>query len=136
MLEPLMDEWLRFAEPFPKGLEEALDWVESVAGWTEAVSGNACTYGALERSIRFYRERDFLAARFEARCGDAKDGFHDPAALRLILDSGRFLSVETHAMLLAGILGQKPREAQPMETDHGCDPLLFFARRILLARKP
>jgi len=137
MLTPLMDECIRLPELFPEGLEEALDWVESVAGWAEAVSGKACTDGALERSIRFYRERDALAAGLEAPSNGASGGFPDPVTLRLVLDSGRFLPVETHTMLLADIFGQELQEDMPpVKADPDDDPLLFLARRGLSARKP
>ena len=129
LLAPLMDEWIRLPDPLPKGFEEALDWVESVAGWAESVSGKACTNGALERSIRFYRERDLLAKRLEA--SGASNGFFDSATIRSVLNSGRFLPVETHTMLLSGILGHEPQDMPP-ETDH-YDPLLFLARK---AQKP
>jgi len=151
MLSLLMDEWVQLPEPFPKGLEEALDWVESVAGWAEAASGEACTDGALKRSIRFYRERDVLAERLEAssakresdsaflNVGVVTDDFLDPYMLRLALDSGRFLPVETHTMLLTGILGPRLKDISPTDadpaTDPDDDPFLFLARRAQAGQK-
>ena len=150
-LSLLMDEWVQLPEPFPKGLEETLDWVESVAGWAEAASGEACTDGALKRSIRFYRERDILTERLEAssakresdsaflNVGVVVDDFLDPVMLRLALDSGRFLPVETHTMLLTGILGPGPKGMPPTDadpaTDPDDDPLLFLARRAQAGQK-
>jgi hypothetical protein len=129
VLSPVMDEFVRFPDPFPKELEGTLNWVESVAELAEAVSGEVCTDGALERSVRFYRERDVLAGHIKARFVGMSDDFLDPVALRLILDSGRFLPVETHVMLLANILGRRPEDVLTEETGSR-DTLLCLAQKI------
>ena len=123
-LGPLIDEWAAIQEDFPAGLEQALDWVESVAEWAGEVSGKVCTYGAVDRSMRLYREREELLRRLDARPSGPGAAL-GAEAHRAIVDSGRFLPVETHALLIAGILGG---EAAAVEADPG-DPLLRLARR-------
>jgi hypothetical protein len=127
-LRPLVDEWFIIHEGLPAGMEEALDRVESVAEWAERVSGEPCREGALDNSIRAYRERDALAARL-AGTAAASPGLLDPETLRGVLDAGRFLPVETHAILLGRILGEEGA-AGSAEADTG-DPFLLLARRVL-----
>jgi hypothetical protein len=127
LLCSLVDEWVVIQEPFPEGLEGALDWVESIAELAETLSGESCTEGAVDRSLRAYRERDALAERLRKHCA-AFPGVLDPGALHGVIDSGRFLPVETHAILLERILGEEATGGHASEADGG-DPFLLLARR-------
>lgn len=130
MFEPLVDEWVVIQPTFPQGLEGALDWVESSASRAEALSGEPCTDGAVERSIRLYRRRDALARRLEERAGFL--GFPGPGPLRDAIGSGRFLQVEAHIVLLEWILDEKPGiDADVTGEEDGSDPFLLLARRAL-----
>ncbi|MBP2675750.1 MAG: hypothetical protein H6Q84_2590 [Deltaproteobacteria bacterium] len=126
-LVSLVDEWAVIQEPFPEGLEGALDWVESIAELAEALSGEPCTEGAVDRSLRAYRQRDALAERLRGHCA-AFPGFLDPGTLHGVIDSGRFLPVETHAILMERILGEEAPAGHAPEADGG-DPFLLLARR-------
>ena len=126
-LEPLIDEWVDLPDPFPPGLDGALDWVESIAEQAEALSGEPCTEGAVERSMRAYRERDALAERLSGS-RPASPGYLEPGTLRDVIDAGRFLPVETHAILLKRILGEEYAEGSAGDADGG-DPFLLLARR-------
>ena len=126
-LRLLVDEWAIIQDPFPPGLEGALDWVESIAERAEALSGEACTEEAVENSMRAYRERDALAERLSGS-RPASPGYLEPGTLRDVIDAGRFLPVETHAILLKGILGEEPGAGGAGEAVGG-DPFLLLARR-------
>lgn len=129
-LEPLVDEWATIHGHFPGGLEEALDWIESTASRAEEISGEPCTDGAVERSMRIYRRRDALARRLEERAESR--GFPGPGNLRDAIESGRFLPVEAHAVLLEGILGEEGgMDAGDPRGEEGGDPFLILARRAL-----
>ncbi len=129
-LEPLVDEWAAIHGPFPRGLEEALDWVETTASRAEELSGEPCTDGAVERSMRIFRRRDALARRLEERAESR--GFPGPGPLRDAIESGRFLPVEAHAVLLEGILGEAAgADAGGLRGEDGGDPFLILARRAL-----
>ncbi len=129
VLDSLLDEWAPIQGVFPGGLEGALDWVETTASRAEALSGEPCTDGAVERSIRLYRRRDALANRLKEHAESR--GFPGPGPLRGLIDSGRFLPVEAHAVLLEGILGESPLETYEPGEEDGGDPFLFLARRAL-----
>lgn len=127
-LGPLIDEWLVLPDPFPAGLEGALDWVESVAELAESLSGEPCTEGAVDRSMRAYRERDALAARLEGK-RRASPGSLDPETARDAIDAGRYLPAESHALLLKRYIGEETTEVEAGgEADSG-DPFLLLARR-------
>ncbi len=126
-LRSLVDEWAIIQDPFPPGLEGALDWVESIAERAEALSGEPCTEGAVENSMRAYRERDALAGRLLER-GPASRGGLESDTIRDAIDSGRFLPVETHALLLKELLGEDPGAGGAGEAERG-DPFLLLARR-------
>jgi hypothetical protein len=129
-LEPLVDEWAAIQGAFPKGLEGALDWVESIASLAEALSGEPCTDGAVERSMRLFRRRDRLAKQLEERAGSP--GLTETGALRDVIESGRFLPVEAHTVLLEWVLGKEPgTDADGPGEEPGGDPFLLLARRVL-----
>lgn len=129
-LEPFMDEWAAIQRVFPQGLEGALDWVETIASRAESLSGEPCTDGAVERSMRLFRRRDRLAKRLEERAGSLE--FTEAGVLRGVIESGRFLPVEAHMVLLEGVLGEEPgTDADGPGEESGGDPFLLLARRTL-----
>jgi hypothetical protein len=111
----------------PATTESALDLIEALAEWVEAITGRRCTEGALEKSLRAYSDRDARLRALAARI-KAEPGFLTPEALRNVLRSGNFLPVESHDCLLIGILGENGPAAVPLEKVG--DPFLFLARRI------
>jgi hypothetical protein len=114
-------------DPIPGDTENALDLIEAVAEWAEAVTGRRCTEGALDKSLRAYGERDAWFRALAGRC-EAEPGFLAPAALRNVLRSGNFLPVDSHTRLLKGILGRDVPAAAATGTRG--DPFLSLARRI------
>jgi len=126
-LRPWLDAWVRPAVPFPQGLEEALDRVESLAEWAESVSGSPCTEGALGKTLLAFAERDAVLRLLSERCA-ADPGLIERTAFRNVDRSGRYLPAEAHALLVKRILGEGVRTAEPLEVKG--DPLLHLARRI------
>jgi hypothetical protein len=124
---PARETFLLPGPTHPTTTEGALDLIESLAEWGEAVTGRRCTEGALEKSLRAYRERDALLGALAARIR-AEPGFLAPEALRNVLRSGNFLPVDSHACLLKGILGGTLSAEASVEA--AGDPFLFLARRI------
>jgi hypothetical protein len=144
-LEPLVDAWAFEAgppdgvaapgggkpaflleDPVPATLADALDRVEALAEWAENLSGEPCTEGALEKSLRVYGERDALIRRLAERCG-ASPGFLDPGVRRALVSAACFLPAETHAIILGRVLGADFPDGSPGET--AGDPFLRLARR-------
>jgi hypothetical protein len=117
----------RFAERVPANMEEALDRIEGLAEWAESFTGRRCTEGALERSLRAYRERDIWGRALAERCA-ADRGFLAPVAARNVVRAGDFLPVEAHTILLARIVGVDVRPAVPPVTVE--DPFLLLALRL------
>jgi hypothetical protein len=110
----------------PPDLAGMLDQVESLSEWAETLSGEACTEGALWKSLRTFRERDALTLELTRRCA-AFAGILGPGMFRDLLSAGRFLPAETHAILMKRILGEFIPEGKPEEEEG--DPFLFLARR-------
>ncbi|MBP2674526.1 MAG: hypothetical protein H6Q84_1366 [Deltaproteobacteria bacterium] len=144
-LEPLVDAWAFEAgqdggvaatgeekpvflleDPVPATLADALDRVEALAEWAEKLSGEPCSEGALEKSLRAYEERDVLIRRLAERCGTSP-GFLDPGVHRALVSSACFLPAETHAILLGRVLGADVPEG-PTGEEAG-DPFLRLAHR-------
>ncbi len=119
-------------DPVLPGLAGALDRVEALAEWAESLSGEACTEGALWKSLRAFRERDALMRDLSVRFA-ASAGIPGPGRFGDLFSAGRFLPAETHAILLKRILGDV-HPAGTMEEEEGGDPFLFLAR--LTERRP
>ena len=142
-----MDAWLVGADPspipvppggtprfefprVPRGdVEEALDRIEALAEWADAVSGSPISEGGLWKSIRAHAARRSLLDTLDERIA-RETAFLTPGERRDIVRAGTFLPPETHSRLLSAILGIDPEApAIPPEGEKG-DPLIFLAKRL------
>ena len=131
-LFPLPVSIPRFAFPRvpPRTLEEALDRVEALAEWVDAVSGSPASEGGLWKSIRAYAIRRSLLDALDERF-TRESAFLTPIEHRDIVRAGIFLPPEAHSRLLSAILGIDPEPAAiPPEGEKG-DPLIVLAKRLI-----
>jgi hypothetical protein len=122
----------RFAFPGapPGNLEEALDRIEALAEWVDAMSGSPISEGGLWKSIRAHAARRSLLDTLDERIA-REAAFLTPGERRDIVHAGAFLPPETHSRLLSTILGIDPEAAAiPPEGERG-DPLLLLAKRLV-----
>jgi len=127
---PLPESIPRFAFPRvpPLRLEEALERVEELAEWVDAVSGSSASEGGLWKSIRAYAIRRSLLDALDERIA-REPAFLTPEERRVIVRAGIFLPPEAHSRLLSAILGIDPEQAAiPPEGEKG-DPLIVLAKR-------
>jgi len=114
----------------PASLEEALERIEALAEWVDAVSGSPPSEGGLWKSIRAYAFRRSLLHALDER-STRESGFLTPAERRSIVRAGLFLPPEAHARLLSSILGvDSGTAAIPAEGEKG-DPLIVLAKRLM-----
>jgi len=114
----------------PVSVEEALDRVEALAEWADAVSGSPASEGALWKSIRAHATRRSLLVAFDERC-TRENAFLTPEERRDTVRAGIFLPPEAHSRLLSSILGIDPElSAIGMEGERG-DPLVVLAKRLI-----
>jgi hypothetical protein len=122
----------RFA--FPRvplaSLEEALDRVEALAEWVDAVSGSPASEGGLWKSIRAYAIRRSLLDALDERF-TREPAFLTSEEHRDIVRAGIFLPPEAHSRLLSAILGIDPEPAAIAPEGEKGDPLLVLARRLM-----
>jgi len=127
---PLPASIPRFAFPRvpPLRLEEALERVEELAEWVDAVSGSPASEGGIWKSIRAYAIRRSLLDTLDERI-TREPAFLAPEERRVIVRAGIFLPPEAHSRLLSAILGIDPEPAAiPPEGEKG-DPLIVLAKR-------
>ncbi|MBE0607513.1 MAG: hypothetical protein IH610_14660 [Deltaproteobacteria bacterium] len=119
----------RFAFPRvpPVGLEEALERIEALAEWVEAVSGSPASEGGLWKSIRAYAIRRSLLDALDERI-TRESAFLTPEEHRDIVRAGIFLPPEAHSRLLSSILGDPEPGPILTEGEKG-DPLIVLAKR-------
>jgi hypothetical protein len=129
MLPPASTPRYTFLRVPPATLEEALERIEALAEWVEAVSGSPASEGGLWNSIRAYAIRRSLLDALDERC-TRESAFLTPEERRDILRAGVFLPPEAHSRLLSLILGVEPESAaDPTEGEKG-DPLIVLAKRL------
>jgi len=122
----------RFAFPRvpPQCLEEALERIEELAEWVDAVSGSPASEGRLWKSIRAYAIRRSLLGALDERF-TRESAFLTPEERRDIVRAGIFLPPEAHSRLLSAILDISPEPAAiPPEGEKG-DPLIALAKRLI-----
>ncbi|MBP2687905.1 MAG: hypothetical protein H6Q83_92 [Deltaproteobacteria bacterium] len=122
----------RFAFPRipPVSLEEALERIEALAEWVDAVSGSPASEGGIWKSIRAYAIRRSLLGALDERF-TRESAFLTPEEHRDIVRAGIFLPPEAHSRLLSSILGIAPEPvAAPPEGERG-DPLIVLAMRLM-----
>jgi len=120
----------RFAFPRvpPLRLEEALERIEEMAEWVDAVSGSPASEGGIWKSIRAYAIRRSLLDALDGRIA-LEHAFLTQDERRVIVRAGIFLPPEAHSRLLSAILGIDPDPAAiPPEGEKG-DPLIVLAKR-------
>jgi len=122
----------RFAFPrvHPVSLEEALDWIESLAEWVDLVSGSPASEGGVWKSIRAYAIRRSLLDALVERCTRGP-AFLTPEERRDIVRAGIFLPPEAHSRLLSSILGVGPEDADIFPEGEKGDPLIVLAKRLM-----
>ena len=121
----------RFAFPRvpPVCLEDALERIETLAEWVDAVSGSPASEGGLWKSIRAYAIRRSLLDALDDRF-TRESAFLAPEEHRDIVRAGNFLPPEAHSRLLSTILGVDPEPAAIPAEGEKSDPLIVLARRI------
>jgi hypothetical protein len=111
------------------GLEEALERIEALAEWVEAVSGSPASEGGLWKSIRAYAIRRSLLDALDERI-TRESAFLTPEERRDIVRAGIFLPPEAHSRLLSSILGE-PEPAPILTEGEKGDPLIVLAKRLM-----
>jgi hypothetical protein len=115
----------------PGNLEEALDRIEALAEWVDAVSGSPVSEGGLWKSIRAHAARRSLLDALDERIA-RETAFLAQAERRDIVRAGTFLPPETHSRLLSVILGIDPDAAEIPAVGERGDPLLVLAKRLFI----
>jgi len=117
----------------PVDLAAALDLLESLAEWASQLSGRPVTEGGLWKSVRAYRERNYLLSLYEDR-SEKGDGLPPGAAAGDIASAGNYLPPEAHSRLLAQSLRIGCPDTPGSWKEEREDPLLRLARRMMMDR--
>ena len=122
----------RFAFPRipPLRLEEALERIEELAEWVDAVAGSPASEGGLWKSIRAYAIRQSLLDALDERCTRVS-AFLTPEERRDIVRAGNFLPPEAHSRLLSAILGMGHEPTAIHTEGERGDPLIVLAKRLM-----
>ena len=122
----------RFAFPRvpPVSLEEALERIEALAEWVDAVSGSPASEGGLWKSIRAYAIRRSLLDALDERF-TRESAFLTPEERRDIVRAGIFLPPDAHSRLLSAILGIEPEPVATSPEGERGDPLIVLAKRLM-----
>ncbi|HSQ14959.1 MAG TPA: 2-hydroxyacyl-CoA dehydratase family protein, partial [Candidatus Binatia bacterium] len=115
----------------PGNVEEALDRIEALAEWVDAVSGSPISEGGLWKSIRAHAARRSLLDALDERIA-RETAFLAQAERRDIVRAGTFLPPETHSRLLSALLGIDPEAAAIPAVGERGDPLLVLAKRLFI----
>ena len=115
----------------PGNLEGALDRIEALAEWVDAVSGSPVSEGGLWKSIRVHAARRSLLDALDERIA-RETAFLAQAERRDIVRAGTFLPPETHSRLLSALLGIDHEAAAIPAVGERGDPLLVLAKRLFI----
>ena len=114
----------------PVSVEEALDRVEALAEWADAVSGSPVSEGGVWKSIRAHAARRSLLDALDGRIA-RETAFLTPEERGDLVRAGIFLPPEAHSRLLSSILGIDPGPAAGTTEGETGDPLIVLARRLI-----